>query len=153
MWRCVWCMWCMCVWCMCVCVWGGGWMGALGQHRLELEGDNWRKIYKALVVIDYLLKNSIKRVVEDVKDPLMYVTSSYPPPYVREHILLENTLYGRGCQRSPHVTSSSHPPPHVTYMYPTFSKTRSSVRWRTSRTLSCRSLLALVGLFWHYFER
>ena len=40
--------------------------------RLELPAENWRKIYKALLVIEYLAKNSDKRVVEDLKDPLMF---------------------------------------------------------------------------------
>jgi epsin len=36
--------------------------------RLELPAENWCKIYKALLVIEYLAKNSVSGVVEDLKD-------------------------------------------------------------------------------------
>ena len=39
--------------------------------RLEEFPDKHRKIYKALVVIEYLLKNATLRVIEDIKDPIM----------------------------------------------------------------------------------
>ena len=34
--------------------------------RLELPAENWCKIYKSLLVIEYLAKNSVSGVVEDL---------------------------------------------------------------------------------------
>ena len=39
--------------------------------RLELPAENWCKIYKALLVIEYLAKNSVNGVVEDLKDVMV----------------------------------------------------------------------------------
>jgi len=39
-------------------------------EKLTLKGKEWRRIAKAMHVMDYLVKNGAPRVIQDLKDDL-----------------------------------------------------------------------------------
>ena len=38
------------------------------KKRLAIQGENWRQVYKALLVIEYMIKHCPRFVVEHIKD-------------------------------------------------------------------------------------
>lgn len=43
--------------------------------KLQLQPKEWRRIFKSLNTMDYLLKNGAPRVVQDIKDDLYKIRS------------------------------------------------------------------------------
>mmetsp|Transcript_856 Transcript_856/g.984 ORF Transcript_856/g.984 Transcript_856/m.984 type:complete len:478 (-) Transcript_856:186-1619(-) len=54
-------------------------------RRLELRGKSWKNVYKALLVIDYLIKNGSDRVIDEFKSRLRVFQGLSHFQYVDEH--------------------------------------------------------------------
>lgn len=52
--------------------------------KLSLKPKEWRKIFKALHAIDFLLKNGAPRVIQDIRDDLFKIRSLQDMDYVQE---------------------------------------------------------------------
>lgn len=44
-------------------------------EKLSLKPKYWRRIYKALYAMEYMIKNGAPRVVQDIKDDLFKIRS------------------------------------------------------------------------------
>lgn len=52
--------------------------------KLSLKQKEWRKIFKSLHAIDYLLKNGAPRIIQDIRDDLYKIRSLQDMEYVQQ---------------------------------------------------------------------
>ena len=52
--------------------------------KLSLKSKEWRKIFKALHALDFLLKNGAPRVIQDIREDLFKIRSLQDMEYVQQ---------------------------------------------------------------------